>query len=142
MNACARAGFSGSGAVIDPSARSDLSAAHYLKGVLMARLDGVKPPFNPGDELYPKNIITRPSDRNHWQRSRDGRPLSPPGLVIKELHYVGKDCWDIIFVGKDPSTTDSEWISEQDGGWTNHYPLFFDAGDFKAFIPESTALPV
>src|SRR3989338_9343917 len=48
MDACGRAGFSNCGLVISPTADNDLADAHYLRGVVLARIDQVKPPFVAG----------------------------------------------------------------------------------------------
>ena len=45
MKACARAGISNSGLCIDPSAGAQIVQMNYLRGVILARLDGQKPPF-------------------------------------------------------------------------------------------------
>src|SRR3989344_5612986 len=39
MDACGRAGFSNCGLVISPTADNDLADAHYLRGVVLARID-------------------------------------------------------------------------------------------------------
>lgn len=140
MNTCSYAGFSGSGIVIDVTAGESVSGAHYLKGVLKARLEGLKPPFNPGDIVKPNKEKLRPSDKNSWKRSRNERSLSIQ-LTVNKVHYLGDNSWNLTFLGKDPSTTDVERICDQDGAWTNHYPLLFDAKDFVLAQPEAIPVP-
>ena len=140
MNACARAGSASSGIAIDVTTGDCISTAHHLKGVLKARLEGLKPPFNPGDTVQLNKENIRPSFENGWRRSRNERVI-PGKIIILKVHYLGNNEWRITFIGKDPSTTDEERISDQDGGWTNHYPLLFDAKDFVLAQPETIPVP-
>ncbi len=51
IKACARAGIANSGLCIDPSAGADIVQMNYLKGAVLARLDGPKATcFFPWDE--------------------------------------------------------------------------------------------
>ena len=77
--ACARAGVSGSGLVIDVAGPSNAEEARYLKGVLLARLEGKKPPFKRGDVVNPVG---------------GGQPRT-----IERIHYNGGDQWSLEFEG-------------------------------------------
>ena len=59
MDACARAGISNSGLVIDFMAGSNFDEAHYIKGIILSRLDGKTPSFKRNDVVVIKaNIRT------------------------------------------------------------------------------------
>jgi len=51
VNACVKAGISCSGLVIDPCADYDHMNAKYLRGVVLARLEGQKPPLASGTKV-------------------------------------------------------------------------------------------
>lgn len=98
MRACSRAGASNNGMVIDFMAPYDAQYAQYLKGVVLARIDGKQPPFTEGsivvlsgqdpllDDIYLKAPIT-------------------PGthLAINQVHYLGNNQWRLVFKGIDPA---------------------------------------
>ncbi len=51
MQTCARAGTAGSGLIIDITGPYAAAEAQYLKGVLLSRLAGQKPPFKRGETV-------------------------------------------------------------------------------------------
>ncbi len=53
--ACVRTGVSNSGLCISPGADDDAVHARYLKGVVLARLAGKKPPYEPSQRV----VVTR-----------------------------------------------------------------------------------
>jgi hypothetical protein len=57
MDACGRASISNSGFVIDFMAGSNFEEAHYIKGVILSRLDGKKQPFKRDDVVVIKANI-------------------------------------------------------------------------------------
>ena len=130
MDACGRAGFSGSGLVISFSAESDLSYAHYLQGVILARVERVEPPLKPGDEVSPREAVTAPSG-NGWKRSSSPRKLLKQ-LTVREVHYLGDNKWLVKFQEMNDQTCDTENEYDQDGGRSWYVPLFFKASDFYA----------
>ncbi len=89
MNACARAGVSGSGLVIDPSAGYELAEAHYLKGVVLARMEGKRPPFKAGDEIISESGV----------RETYSTLAIPPKqkLGVRRIYYMGGDDWSVEF---------------------------------------------
>jgi hypothetical protein len=55
MHATAKSANANSGLVIDVTGPIHAKRVHYLKGVLLARLDGKQPPFSPGAALRIKH---------------------------------------------------------------------------------------
>jgi len=66
MEACARAGVSNSGLCIDMLAGADVVQMNYLKGAILARLDGQKPPFAPGTKVRVKDGVALPIRAKHY----------------------------------------------------------------------------
>ncbi len=102
MNATARAGASNSGLVIDFSAGSDRAEAHYFKGVVLARLAGVKPPLKPGCKMAPLSSLTRGAVSVNYDRDSFAHLGINPGEVCKVrriLYVEGK--WQLSFEGRD-----------------------------------------
>lgn len=128
MNACAQAGTSNSGLVISFSAGSDLDRAHYLRGVVRARIDGKTPPVKPGDKVRPKDGLTKPSPSNGWDRSSNPRKL-PKSLTIKQIFYMAS--WEVVFAENSDATADTDGEYYQDGGREWHVPLRFKIDDFE-----------
>lgn len=101
-NTCARAGISNSGFMIDATGPSRARYAQYLKNVVLSRMDGKKPPFNPGDTVETKSESDeqiRPIDGNHgFFTCYDPAALMARGssYKISEIYYR-------------PSETESEW---------------------------------
>lgn len=88
MNACGRAGASNSGLCISPSAGHDLLDAHYLKGAVLARLRGVKPPFEPGQILRLKK----------GERCGGWRQPEPQGkLTVARVYFNDAGRWTLTF---------------------------------------------
>lgn len=131
MNACAKAGISHSGLVIDLSVGTELSRAHNLRGVVHARIDGVTPPVQPGDKVKPNKKTIAPSSSNGWERSRNERAL-PKILTVKTVHYVGNDCWEFMFQEVNDATADTESSYYEEGPRSWHVPLRFKAEDFTS----------
>jgi hypothetical protein len=102
MDACARAGASNSGLVIDFSAGSDRAEAHYFKGVLLARLAGMKPPLKPGCKMVPLSNLTRGAVSVNYDRDSFARLGINPGEICKVrriLYVEGK--WQLCFEGRE-----------------------------------------
>ena len=94
MNACGRAGLSNSGMCISASAGDDLTEAHYFRGVVLAGLEGVKPPFKPGEKVH--------SPEKVWPVRPAYSPSIEKGAVftIERVHYKGKgEGWFLSFEG-------------------------------------------
>lgn len=93
-NACAASGTANSGLVIDITGPAKASRACYFRGVLLARLEGQKPPFNLSDAVQTK------SDKevraaNHW---RCGGVVSHDVQQrIRKIHYGGNGRWFLEF---------------------------------------------
>lgn len=73
----AQAGISGSGLVIDFAAGYTFLEASYLEGAVLARIEGVQPPFSPGMLLKPKD----------GKVQGYGRPKS---IEVEEIVTVGR----------------------------------------------------
>lgn len=57
IQASARAGVSGSGLVISASTGHDALFVQYLRGAVLARLEGVTPPFKPQDRVRAQSTV-------------------------------------------------------------------------------------
>ncbi len=90
--ACAEAGVSCSGIVFDPGASLVVRRFRYLEGVLLSRLDGVKPPFKPGDVVQAKDGAAADL-KGHWL------PPPPGELTVQRVHYAGGGDWLLEFKG-------------------------------------------
>jgi|GEM_PF-1975765 len=98
MNACAQAGTAQSGLVIDVMGPSHLSRAHYLKGVLLSKLDGQSPPFKEMDVVEPISQEEVRPDRGWESVIAPGSPQQ-----ITQVQYKGDGEWLLFFRGrKDP----------------------------------------
>ncbi len=131
MNACARTGISNSGLVISFSAGFDHSQAHYLRGVVRARIDGVKPPIQPGDQVQPKSEAIAPSQSNGWRKSIHHKRALPKTLTVNTVHYFGNGRWEFVFQEINDTTADTESEYDQDGDRSWYVPLQFKAEDFN-----------
>jgi len=104
MNACARAGASNSGLVIDFSAPSDRAEAHYLKGVVLARLAGVKPLLRRGARVQVNQAHSGGVRSTNYDRESYSYHKIEPGSMheITRVHYMdGK--WELSFKGPELS---------------------------------------
>jgi hypothetical protein len=112
----AKAAVSNSGLVISCFGSYEADEANYFKGVLLARLDGVKPPFKRGDVVSPKT-----NNDVHSVGWRDRQKLSGDATqTISRIYYEGSGCWLLMFHG-------AEW---GEGG----YPKY-DSSEFKLHAP-------
>ena len=136
MNVCPRAGVSGSGLVISISAGDDLGYAHYLRGVVKARIEGVKPPFSPGAQVHPLGQMVAPSVRNGLRRSHNAREL-PKVLTVRRVNYLGSNVWTLIFQEETDATADRDY---DDDGKAFYIPLIFNPNDFEAVVPPTTTV--
>lgn len=127
MNACARAGVSGSGLVISLSGNSDLGKAHYLRNVLSARLNRAEPPAKPGDKVRPKSCTIAPS---HYRGGRPPLRKLPDTLTIEKIYYRG-DRWEYVFEERSEATANQDGVYGEDGGDWWWIPLNFNAEDFE-----------
>ena len=134
MNACARAGVSSSGLVIDLSGSDDLGNAHYLRGVIHARIDRATPPFHPRDRVKAKTPTVTPSPSNNWERDRRPRDIKEV-LTVAKVFYLGNRGWDVSFRGSAKETADTVIEYEQDGRTTFVFPLHFRTEDFELLVP-------
>ncbi len=101
LDAAARAGVSSSGLVFDLTRDSSVADACYLKGILLSRLDGKKPPFAAGDRaqfvwesrnpstVYPVNFV-----RGHYSR-----PEAKPDVLyeVARVFYEEDGEWTLFF---------------------------------------------
>lgn len=98
MRACGKAATSNSGLVIDFSAGPQLAEAHYLKGAVLARFAGIKPPYKPGQELKPRpafhdSVISKNYDLSTYAYLKIG---FKDELKICQVHYVDGE-WQLSF---------------------------------------------
>ena len=89
MSACAHAGAASSGLVIDVTGPYQVEEAHYLKGVLLARLDQQAPPFRRKDCVKTRGgASVRSTD--YWGRGVEGKEalikLSRPASHFSWYH--------------------------------------------------------
>ena len=127
MDACGRAGFSNCGLVISPTADNDLADAHYLRGVVLARIDQVKPPFVAGDRVGAKSLLVKPVSVMHWRLDGSQRHL-PHQLTVAKVIYCGSSRWQVLFREKTEQTASQEWDEDGHRYWN---PLLFHAEDFE-----------
>lgn len=93
-NACARAGISGSGLVIDCAAGYNFSEMHYLRGVMLARLEGKTPPFKRDDVVEVNKDFA--SSINDWKYTTQKLERGTR-KKIQRIHYCGGDDWQLEF---------------------------------------------
>ena len=82
FRACAQAGISNSGLVMSFSASDDINEASYFKGVVLARLEGAKPPFRRDD------VVRLNSDAvvSLWNKKPSFSPDEPK--KIERIYYT------------------------------------------------------
>ena len=105
MKACARAGVSNSGLCMDPSAGADIVQMNYLRGAVLARMDGQKPPFKSGKVGVKEEVVL---------------PIRPRGYdapCLKEKRVY---------------TIDRVWY---DGGWYLTFKELSNWSELKAQYP-------
>ncbi len=90
--ACAEARLSNSGFVVDVMGPVHASEARYLKGVVLARLDGQKPPFSRGDVVQSKSGDGARAVGWHGRLSGASEPHE-----IFRVHYLGNEKWLLEF---------------------------------------------
>ncbi len=90
MRICARAGTASSGLVIDVTGLYEAAEAKYLKGVLLARLDGQKPPFKREEEI---EVTADSVYVYHGRNLKKGEHLT-----IERIYYQDKK-WFVTFKG-------------------------------------------
>jgi len=91
--ACAEAGVAISGFVLDPMGPLHADTAHYLKGVLLARLEGIKPPFSRDD------IVQSKSEKEVRPEDFRGLSAAPGPQKIRRIYYEGSGKWLLEFEG-------------------------------------------
>lgn len=102
----ARCGFSNSGLVIDPMAGYDRQEYHYLKGVLLSRLDGEQPPARRGDIVV---LGPEGSGRPTLYSIRGNGSVSKgKKLEITRTWYLGNGRWAYSF----DSATEYQFAAE------------------------------
>jgi hypothetical protein len=110
---CGRSGASNSGLCIDIMGPSYAAKAHYLRGVLFARLEGLKPPFKPDDIVKPKSD-QRIRSVDYW-----GSSISHDAhQTIHRVYYDGNGRWLLDFEGisseemRDPRFNANDFVLE------------------------------
>ena len=90
--ACAQSGTANRGLVIDVMGPAYAKEVRYLNGVLLAKLEGIKPPFKRNDTVKVKpDGEVRPAD---WW----GQPLlRDQKQIISRIHYDGNGKWLLEF---------------------------------------------
>ncbi|GEM_PF-4718381 len=131
MRATARAGVSRSGLAIIIGGDDSLEYAHYLKGVVRARIDDVQPPIQPGAQVKPTAQLTAPAQSNDWKRSKHEREL-PPVMTVDQVYYLGENTWNVTFRERTATTADGDWDED---GRIHYIPLRFRASDFEILVP-------
>ncbi len=91
-SACARAGCSNSGLVIDVMAGSDLEHARYLAGVVLSRLNGKQPPFKSG-----MTVRVKPGSQAKTERYNAQEINPDSNYTISKVHYSNNDKWLLHF---------------------------------------------
>lgn len=110
VKAAAEAGIAGSGLCIDIMAGCKFAEFGYLKGVVLSRLEGLKPPFTRGDHVVVKPEVTaQPRRPNH-----DPVLKSDGALVVFRAYYMDEK-WFLDFYGLEGETL----------------PLLYPAEDFE-----------
>jgi hypothetical protein len=90
--ACAKSGVSNSGLCIDPWGPLHATEAYYLKGVLLARMEGLKPPLKRGD------VVRSKSDQNVHSVDYLGPSLAHDSdQTIHRINYGGNGKWLLEF---------------------------------------------
>lgn len=123
MNASARAGVSNSGLVVDLSDDNDLYEAHYLKSVVLARFDNVRPSVKPGQKF--RTVSTLATE------------------YTRTVHPLGGSHMGNCLVRGSTYTIREVWYLGSAGGWayvvtdSSGRPMRgkYDAADFEA-LPE------
>jgi len=87
--ACARSGLSNSGIIMSFTGSMDAERARYLRGVLLSRLDGLKPPFKPGDVVKPSGNGVSPVS---WRHGHTPLPQDKHQKILSIL-YAGNGDW-------------------------------------------------
>ena len=100
LQAVARAGVSNSGLVFDAMAGHERAEAAYLNGVVLSRLDGVKPPFSRGAQVAPKEAASVPvlsvNRGRHGHRVYIG-PEKKGKYTVNRVVYEGNAKWSLYF---------------------------------------------
>jgi len=92
--AAAQAGVSTSGLVIDMGGGYNVLNANYLQGAVIARIEGVQPPFSPDNRLRPKDKEIRCYDTP--------RVIGKEEVVtVKRVYYEGSGKWTVEIEGTD-----------------------------------------
>lgn len=110
MKACARAGVSNSGLCIDPSAGADVVEMNYIKGAVLARMDGQKPPFEPETKVKIKEEVVLPEPK-HYYHAPD---LEGNQTYTIDRVWYDKGKWYLTFLemGKF-SELDAQYLAER-----------------------------
>ncbi len=91
INASAKAGVSQSGLIFSPMTNIDVLNLAYLKGVVLARLEGVKPPFSPQTKVeVPEGQTARGVCEQEVLE-----PLTR--LTVERVFYLGGGNWGFQF---------------------------------------------
>jgi hypothetical protein len=131
MQASARAGVSGSGLVIDLSSGTHSADATYLKGVLLARLEGAVPELKPGDKVRATSSLLRPLTMGDWRVWISSRNVKGD-LTISKILYLGNKSWAYQFKEENEMTAYKDGIHLQDENREWWVPLWFHAKNFEA----------
>lgn len=113
--AAAEAGIAGSGLCIDVMTGSKFAEFNYLKGAVLSRLEGLKPPFTRKDEIVVKHRITAsPRHPNYSPVLKSDMSDMDKVLVVFRAYYVDEK-WFLSFC---------DFVGEES-------PLLYPAEDFE-----------
>jgi hypothetical protein len=94
MDACARAGIANSGLCIDITAGIKIREAHLLKAAILAKMEGVTPPFKTGDRVRVAQSQCFSAAAEGWE----GRRIAPEEtLTVRGVFYKGNGGWLLEF---------------------------------------------
>lgn len=103
MNICTQAGISRSGLCLDIAANTKLREAHLFKAAVLARIEGVTPPFEAGNKVKIAKNRCFSAAAKGWRGTR-----IEPGIIVTVdgIFYEGKGKWFLDFK-ETPHETDS-----------------------------------
>lgn len=113
MQACAKAGVSSSGLVIDFMGSTYNDLMRYYRGVLLVRLEKISPPFSVGEAVSLKDKkIPWSID---WRTSRQITDYKQKAFVVCRVTYRGESLWSLQFDGVNEPYDDGERYTPNGG---------------------------